>query len=243
MEERRPREAPQARPRDRLAFERGRRLLSRGSSWKPSVWLWEGEEGTCVVKDLEDLPGWGRPLAAWLLRRELRSLERAAGVEGVPRVLGRLDRRAVCLERRPGRPLDREAFQERPREHAEALRRAVAALHARGVFHLDLRQRQNLLVDEEGGLSLVDFGAAWAPSLPLRLLLGPVLAWVDRQAVLKYLARYAPGEMRPEEARALLRGLRWRRLWLFSPHRARGEAEAARRQLQDQDRASSTDRE
>ena len=106
-------------------------------------------------------------------------------------------------------------------------------MHERGVYHLDLRQRQNLLVDEEGTLDVVDFGAALAPRGPLRWLFGPVLGSVDRQAALKYLARFAPSELTVEEARRFLRGLVWRKLWIVSPYYDRGEAAAVRRRLAD----------
>lgn len=204
-------------------------LWSRGSAVKPAVRLLRTSRGEVVVKDLHGLRPPGRWLAAWLLSRERRVLERLAGVPGVPPVLGVLEDGGLVLGRMAGRPLDREAFARRPRELAGALRELVAAMHDRGVYHLDLHQRRNLLVDPAGRLSVVDFGAALAPGPLGRRLWGPLLARVDRAGVLKYLARYAPEELTPAEARAFLRWRRWRRWWPFTRHPDRGEEAAARR--------------
>ena len=211
-----------------------RTVLSRGSRFKPEVARIELAAGPAILKDCAPLPGWSRWLARWLLRRELRALARLEGLEGFPPLLARPDRDSALIGLLPGRPLEGEAFARDARRLAELLRRRVSDLHARRVYHLDLRQRQNLLLDEEGGtLNVVDFGAALAPGRLGARVFGPLLGWVDRQAALKYLARFAPGEMSREEARSYLRGQRWRRLWVFSPHRNRGAADAVRRRLQD----------
>lgn len=209
-----------------------RAVLSRGSRFKPEVARIELAAGPAILKDCAVLPGWSRPLARWLMRRELRAIARLAGLPGFPQILARVDRDAALIGLLPGRPLTGEDFAAAPRHWAGLLRARIAAMHARQVYHLDLRQPQNLLVDGED-LQIVDFGAGHAPGPAGRLLFAPLLRWVDRQAVLKYLSRYAPQEMGVEEARAYLRGLYWRRLWVFSPHRNRGAEAAVRRRLRE----------
>lgn len=209
-------------------------LLSRGSRFKPEVLRIELAAGPAVIKDCAHLPAWSRWLGRWLLHRETRVLERLAGLEGFPPVIARLDADAVLIGLLEGRPLDGEAFARQPQLWAAALRERVALMHGRGVYHLDLRQPQNLLIEEEvGRLGVVDFGAGHAPGPLSAWLVRPLLAWVDRQAVLKYLARFAPQEMSRSECRAYLRGQFWRRIWIFSPHRNRGAAAAVRRRLLD----------
>jgi len=207
-------------------------LLSRGSRWKPAVWRVAGPdcgpEGVCVEKSVADLAWLPRQIGRWLMRREVRALQRLRGLEGFPECLGEPTHERFRCRMLAGTPLDRERFAQEGRTTADRLLAAVAAMHARGVFHLDLRQRQNLLLDEEGGVAVVDFGAAFAPGWLGRRLWGPMLAWIDRQAVLKHLARYAPDELSPHEARSVLRAQRLRRLWPFTRHNPRGEAEAAR---------------
>lgn len=209
-------------------------LLSRGSRFKPEVVRIELAAGPAVLKDCAHLPFWSRWLGRWLLHREARAMERLAGLEGFPPVLARLDADAVLIGMLAGRPLDGEAFARAPQQWAAALRQRVSLMHGRGVYHLDLRQPQNLLIEEEvGTLGVVDFGAGHCPGPWTAWLVAPLLSWVDRQAVLKYLARFAPQELSRPEAEAYLRGQFWRRLWIFSPHRNRGAVAAVRRRLQD----------
>lgn len=208
-----------------------RELLSRGSPLKPAVFRLETADGACIVKDVRSAPAWSRWLARYLLKRERRVLNKIAGVEGVPQILADLQPDVLVMDLLPGKPLRAEAFEQDPRGLANCLRLRIEAIHRRGVFHLDLRQRENVLVAGPATAYLVDFGAALAPGRLGRWLWGRLLAWVDHQAVLKYLARHAPEELSKVEAQSLLRALRWRRLWFVSPHKDRGERAAARARI------------
>jgi hypothetical protein len=206
--------------------------LGKPSALKPSVWRVETPQGPVVVKDVGASGAATRWLARWLLARERRVLERLEGLEGVPHLEAVIDADAIALTWLAGQPLDGEAFARQPRELVQQLERLTGQLHERGVFHLDLHQRKNLLVDSDGRLELVDFGAALAPGPIVRALLGWLLRAVDRQAAYKYLARFAPDALTEEEARAVLRQRALRRLWPFSrPGRGRREEQAARRRL------------
>ena len=123
---------------DRAALEAApRELLSRGSRFKPAVYLASASDGTvCVVKDVREVPGWSRPLARWLMGRERRILMALGGVEGVPRLLAEVDRDAFALALLPGEPLTPAAFEAHPRRLATDLRRITRAMHARGVLSL-----------------------------------------------------------------------------------------------------------
>ncbi len=210
-------------------------LLSRGSRFKPAVLRAEAPDGsgTVILKDCATVPAWSRPIARWLMRREARMLGRLRGLDGFPQLCARIDVDSYAVSELAGEPLDGKHVEAAPRSIATQLRDRVAAMHARGVFHLDLRQRQNLLVDEDGTLNVVDFGAALAPLGPLRWIFGPLLGSVDQQAALKYLARFAPSELTVEEAHRFLRGLFWRKLWIVSPYYDNGEAAAVRKRLTD----------
>lgn len=200
----------------RSEYERlPRRLLSKPSRLKPAVWMVETPGGPVVVKDAGASRGIYRLIARWLIRRERRVLERLASIESVPRLLGQFDRDALVLSLVPGTTLDSNSFRARPRELVLQLNALISSLHAHGVFHLDLHQRKNLLVDEAGRLRVVDFGAAVALGPAARLLLGRPLAHSDRQAPYKYLARFAPEELTLAEARAVLWHRRLRKLWPF----------------------------
>lgn len=195
--------------------------LGKPSSLKPSVWRVETQSGPVVVKDTRHVRPATRWLARWLVARERRILMRLDSVDRVPHLVATVDRDAIVLSLIPGRPLDAQLFRERPREIVAQLFEITCKLHEIGVFHLDLHQRKNVLVDSEGRLRLVDFGAAVAPGPVVRFLIGGILRYVDRHAVYKYMARFTPEQLSEAEARAVVRYGRVRWLWPFTPHSRR----------------------
>jgi RIO-like serine/threonine protein kinase len=207
-----------------------RQELGRHSHLKPSVWRVETPSGPVVVKDSRTSRLSTRWLARWLLGRERRVLERLHDVDGVPRVVASVDRDAFAMSLVPGEPLEERSFRERPRALVEQLRVITQQLHARRVFHLDLHQRKNVFVDETGKLYLIDFGAAITLGPVLHFCFGWLLRYVDRYAINKYLARFAPEEMSEDEARAIVRYGRVRKLWPFTRH-SKNLEEAARARL------------
>jgi serine/threonine protein kinase len=209
-------------------------LLSRGSRWKPAVVRSVDAHGQVrIVKDCRQVPILTRWIARILLARERRILLMLSGMRGFPSGLERLDRDAFTMCEMPGKVLDPETFRLAPRRIADALLERTAAMNHLGVFHLDLRQRQNILLGPGMELAIIDFGAAWAPGVVARWFFGALLTSVDRSAALKYLARFAPQFLTRSEAEEVLRGLRRRKLWILSPYRARGIEQAVRKHLQD----------
>lgn len=216
-----------------------REVLSRGSRWKPAVLRVTQADGTVyVVKDCVALPFYSKPLARFLMGRERRLMRRLEGLEGFPVVRARIDRNAFAMGVLEGIPLTPEAFRLAPRRIADGLLGRIAAMHTRGVYHLDLRQRQNILLGEGLEVRILDFGAGWAPNPLARWCFSKLLGAVDRSAALKYLARFSPEELTSEEALEVLRGIRRRKLWFLSPYRGRGVEQAVRARLQQDSDAS-----
>jgi RIO-like serine/threonine protein kinase len=169
-------------------------VLQRGAGRKPDVLLVRGADRPFVVKDFAGRAPWLRAtLGRWLIARELRAYRALAGHPDVPRLLGRLDAHAFALEHRPGRRLSRQRAAELPPDFLPRLERAVAAMHERGVVHLDLRHRSNVLVDEAGAPVLIDFASAvclrparWPDRLVFR-----ALARLDARALAKWRRKLA----------------------------------------------------
>ena len=129
-----------------------------------------------------------RRVAPWLVRRELRAYRQLAGHEFVPRAVAQLDELAFLIEYRPGEVLGPQLASKLSEGFVDELRRAVREMHERGVVHLDLRHRSNVLATADGHPVLIDFASAlcFRPgSLAARLLL-PLLAVIDRRAVEKW---------------------------------------------------------
>jgi hypothetical protein len=167
-------------------------VLHRGNVRNPDVLLVEVPGGRAVVKDFAPRGPFVRHVLGPLIHgREIRAYRALEGSEAVPRFLGRIDRLAFAVEYRPGRRMSRKLAGQVPAAFLEDLERAIRAMHERGVAHLDLRHRSNVMVDEDGCPVLIDFASAvcFRPgSLAARLIL-PRLAAVDLGALRKWRQR------------------------------------------------------
>lgn len=136
----------------------GRDPLSRGAQSR--VYLYHDQNGRYVIKTPRD-GVIGAFVGRWMMLRERRIYQRLEGLTGVPRCHGLIDGRYLLLDF-----VDGETF--RSAQHRltaddpffDRLGRLIAALHARGVAHTDLKRKDNLLVLADGTPCLIDFGAA-----------------------------------------------------------------------------------
>ena len=178
------------------------RVLNAGSKRNPDVLLVRHQGGLVVVKDFAPRgPFVRRFLGPWLARREGRAWRALAGHPAVPRWLGEVDPLAFAVEYRPGRTLFSAKRQPVPEGFLAALADALAEMHRRGVVHLDLRNRTNVLSDEQGRPVLIDFGSAFVfrpGGFATRWLL-PLLAHLDRRALGKWSAKQSRRERRARE--------------------------------------------
>lgn len=168
------------------------KLLRSGRGTKPDLWLVEEEGARWIVKDFERRRSFVRRwLGPWLVNRELRAYRRLADHPAVPKLLGKVDRSAFAAEYRPGEIVSDVLAQGAPRGFLEALERAVEGLHERGVTHLDLRHRSNVLVGEDGRPVVIDFASAicFRPGGVFASTLGEILVWIDRRALAKWRQR------------------------------------------------------
>jgi len=196
--------------------------------------VWEGRK--IVVKSFrrKSFPvRWlGRPQIA----REARAYEALAGLAGIPGLLGRPDPYTLLLEHVAGERLTHLRLQPGSRRQAvAALQRLVDSVHERGVAHLDLRGRDNVLATKDGRLHLIDFAAAHVSPAGSwrRRVLFPRLRSIDRSALLKWKRLLTPEDLTEKEQARLRRYGRWRRLWIFNRKEPgpsdRAAREAARR--------------
>ena len=182
--------------------------------------------GPVVLK--EWAPPRGLAIRAWarfFQRREIRHYRALEGIEGIPRLRRVYGIHAFVLDFVDGEPLKRRLAEGQPERFARALddlERVVAALHARRFCHLDLHQKLNALVDAAGRVWLIDLGQGLDFSRGwLRRPLFGLARRVDRNAVLKFRARYAPQTLDPavrDEVVARF-GERKRRWYFDAPRR------------------------
>ena len=194
------------------------RVVHPGSATKSAVWIVEGAGTPLLVKDVHGM----QPLIRWVygrrvLRREERVLTALAGAPGVPRLYGRVDGDALAMEYVAAGTLHRRLPRAVLERACDGLSKCVTTLHERGVVHLDLRQKRNVLVDGAGEVVVIDFQSALV--LGLRGWRGWLLrrlAVLDRLAVLKFRARYVPDSLTETERRRAYRAHWIGRFWIFN---------------------------
>jgi tRNA A-37 threonylcarbamoyl transferase component Bud32 len=171
------------------------RLLNRGNRRNPDVLLVEYRGRPMVVKDFAPRGPWVRAsLGRWITAREVRALRALAGHPAVPALLGGIDPLAFAVEYRPGTRMSRQLAGVVPPDFMARLTEALEEMHRRGVAHLDLRHRSNVLADATGRPVLIDFGSAvtFRPGGAAARWILPVLAWIDRRALEKWRVRISP---------------------------------------------------
>jgi hypothetical protein len=167
-----------------------------------------------TIKDFSSRPWWVRSfLGRWLLRRELRALQRLDGLDGVPAQAFRVDAFAIAARFVPGVTLDRAPREQMNETFFLALESIFRQIHGRGLVHLDSRGSSNLLATPQGTPAVIDFQAALRTSLlPPPLRRG--LEAIDMGGVYKNWLRHAPGSLDAERHALFERSTRLRRLWI-----------------------------
>ena len=177
-----------------------------------------------MVKDFSAKSPWRRLLGRMQVRRELRAYRRAGEMKGLPRTIGRVDPHALAVERVDGVLLAlAENRFARAEAHLRRLRELVERLHQRGMVHLDLRGKSNVLLRPDGELVVVDMAAAlwFRPGSLAHRLLFRWFAMADETALLKWKARLAPDLLTDEEEALLMRYRFFRSLWVLNRRHAR----------------------
>jgi RIO-like serine/threonine protein kinase len=201
-------------------------VLRRKGGWSPLIRVVQTPQGLAVEKDYSAKPLPIRMTVARLLvRREREILRHLQGLPGIPRLLSAHGPLTVRTEYLPGRSINKFQPGELAPVVFRRLEALVEALHGRSVVHLDLRQRKNILIRDDGQPFLLDF----ANALRFRLRKGIAgwtferLASVDRSALLKYKNRYFPRLLTDEDREHLRRHRRIRRFWFFKPAKKRAK--------------------
>lgn len=192
------------------------RVLRVARGAKPSILLVEWSGRRLIVKDFAQAPWLVRQTyGRWIVSNETRIYRHLAGVEGVPGFGGRIDAFAFAVDYVDAADLKSRRRKSLPGAVFDRLGELHAALHRRGVVHLDAHQRKNILLTRDGEPFLVDFatslylGTGW---LARRVLI-PLLAQADRLGLQKLKARYSADRPPPEEAKQ--HKIRWLLGWLW----------------------------
>src|ERR1044072_9354806 len=161
-----------------------------------------------VVRRIDDVPRWSRPVARHLRKGEPRALA-AIGASRIAPSLLFAGRRVLVRSFIDGVPLH-IARPVGDRAYFRSARAALRALHAAGFTHNELAKEQNWQRRADGRASLTDF------QLSTRLRGGAfrVAAYEDLRHYLKHKRSYAPEMLTASEKRILSRKSWVTRIWM-----------------------------
>jgi len=174
--------------------------------------IYRGEDGEVpgVLRRLDEVPWWSRPLARHLFNRERRALK-AAGDLGIAPPLVYADSERLVRGYIAGSAL-KIARPFGDHGYFRSARAALKALHRAGISHNDLAKEQNWLRHPDGRAYLLDFQLAWVFSRRSRLF--RIAAYEDLRHFLKHKRRYVPDAVTPREHRILATKSLPTRVWM-----------------------------
>jgi AMP-binding enzyme C-terminal domain len=170
----------------------------------------DGGDVAGVLRRLDEVPWWSRPLARHLFNRERRALASVNRLGIAPPLIyadnaklvrGFIAGSALKIARPFG---DRAYFR--------SARAALRALHRAGISHNDLAKEQNWLRSPNGQAYLLDFQLAWV--FRRRSWLFRIAAYEDLRHFLKHKRRYIPEAVTASERRILARKSLPTRIWM-----------------------------
>lgn len=162
-----------------------------------------------VLRKLDTVPLYARPIAWALARKEIKGLRAVQGIEGCP-LLIRTDKTGLLRSWTLGTPLQL-AKPTDPAWYRDA-KRLLRQMRRAGVTHNDIAKPQNWLMTPEGRAAVIDFQLA-----TVHRRRGPLfrtMAREDLRHLLKQKRAYAPDLLTPSEIRMLNRKALPARLWM-----------------------------
>ena len=172
------------------------------------------EDFPVVLRKLDGVPLYARPIAWALARREIRALRAVQGIEGCP-VLVRVDKTGLLRSWTRGTPLQ----LARPNEalwYRDA-RRLLRQMRRAGVTHNDIAKPQNWLMTPDGGAAVIDFQLASVHRRRGKLF--RIMAREDLRHLLKQKRAYAPHLLTPAEQTMLAQKALPARIWMATGKR------------------------
>ncbi|MCD6430933.1 MAG: hypothetical protein J7L57_06920 [Deltaproteobacteria bacterium] len=183
---------------------------------KPDILIVERGQQFLVAKDFRN-KGW---VACYFwgplnLMYEKFILNKLKGVAQIPRIIGLEDYNCLLISRINGDEIKkcRHLLSE---NFFDQLLKIADDLHSRGVLHLDLGHKSNIMVDQQGNPAIIDFNCSlYLPPNAFYRPLIRLLSMVDRYSILRLKIKFRPQDSNPSEKRKVERFLRLRKLWIF----------------------------
>lgn len=185
--------------------------LKKKRSYGPDVRLVQHGETLLVEKTYRNSGLPVRIAGFFLVSWERFIYSKIQGMAGIPRLISSPDRYTLMTHFMGGHNL-RETGINPDDDYFRALTRLIEEMHSRGVIHLDLRNRRNYGIDEEGNPYLVDFASSLY--IPFSKTLVKIFAFIDWMGFVKVKERLCPTLISEKEEKLLSIGNTLSSWWL-----------------------------
>lgn len=199
--------------------EKGKSSLIHKGRWsKADLFLVHTRGYRIVLKDFSKKTLLIRLLGRLQIWREIRAYRAVQGMVGIPKFYKELTPYSFVMEFIEGIRLADYRGDIPPRVLLEDLKELVLSIHRVGVFHNDIRGRDNVVVRKDGRLMLLDFAGAvcFKPGGVLDKILSPLFHWIDYSAYLKWKSQLTPEDMSGEEQKSIRKFNTLRKFWIFN---------------------------
>lgn len=176
--------------------------------------LEEAPDVKLVLRKLDGVPLWAKPIAGFLARKETRALRVVTGIKGTPDLI-REDSTGILRSWSDGMPLN--LSKPKNADFYKDAKRILREMRRRNVTHNDLAKPQNWLMDPQGNAQVIDFQLASVHRR--RGLMFRIMAYEDMRHLLKQKRHYARSLLTPTERRILARKSLPTRIWLATGKR------------------------
>ena len=193
-----------------------KRVIAAKKAMKPDVIVAESYGRFVVAKDFRNKPWiirsfWG-PLNIMYEKFILQKLD---GVSGIPTFIGLEDYGCMLISFIDGDEIKKAEHQLAP-GYFDNLLQIASDIHARGVLHLDLGHKTNVMVKQDGSPAIIDFNTSLY--LPRNIVFSPLLrllAKIDELSILRLKIRFTPENTNFKERNRVKNFMRLRKLWIF----------------------------
>ena len=162
-----------------------------------------------VLRKLDGVPLYARPIAWFLARKEIKALKAVEGIEGCP-LLIRSDKTGLLRSWTKGTPL--QLAKPGTAAWYKDAKRLLRDMRRAGVTHNDIAKPQNWLMTPEGRAAVIDFQLASVHRRRGRLF--RIMAREDLRHLLKQKRAYAQDLLTPSEHKMLNQKALPARFWM-----------------------------
>ncbi len=192
------------------------RIIATRKSMKPDILIAENRGEFIVAKDFRNKVWLARSLWGPLnIMYEKFILQKLAGIAGIPEFVGLEDYNCLLVSYIDG-DIIKKSCQNLAPDYFDNLSGIIKKIHARGIIHLDLGHKSNVMVKKNGDPAVIDFNTSIY--LPSNSFFSPILrllSKIDTTSILRLKVRFRSHETTFSERQQVKKFLLIRKLWIF----------------------------